>query len=307
MTDSHQKAPSGGQRLDETVAASLGSSRRFAHRLIEGGHVTVNGRTRPKGYRLGECDRVWIDPAQAALGDRALSQPDSNLRILHEDPYLVVVDKPAGQPSHPLRPGELGTLANALLGRYPEMSEVGYSPREPGLVHRLDVGTSGILLAARDPVTFDRLRQALTEGAIDKRYRALVRGWPQIGVHGAFVRAEGPTVRVYSTSGEDRLPIRTEVVEVLKGPADGLVELRVHRARRHQVRAHMAHLGHPLYGDTAYGGEPAWDGEGHVLHASSARLPHPMYGGELSVTATIPTRFARCCARAAVPDPGTSA
>lgn len=302
MVDRHDSHPGSrleaGQRLDEVVAARLGSSRGFAHRLIENGYVKVNQRTRAKGYRLKEGDGLWIDRTQAAQGDTCLPEPGARLTVRYEDRYLVVVDKPAGQASHPLRPGERGTLAGALVGRYPEMASIGYSPREPGLIHRLDVGTSGLLIAARDAETFRRLRHALAAGRLDKRYLALVAGRPHPAVCAAFLRADGPTVKVFPEPGEQRVSIETELLRVWPGPQHARVELRASPARRHQLRAHTSFLGHPMYGDLDYGGEEAFDGQGHVLHASSVGFIHPVYSREIRVEAPIPPRFQRCCRRA---------
>jgi len=199
------------------------------------------------------------------------------------------VDKPAGMASHPLRPGERGTLASGLLARYPEMAGVGYSPREPGIAHRLDRDTSGLLLAARDAETFGALQAELERGAIDKRYVALCVGELSApAVHEAWLSARGRRVTVREHAFGTARAIRTEVLAAEPRAAFSLVTLRVSLARRHQIRAHLAALGHPIAGDTLYGG-PALPGlKRHFLHASALRFEHPQSQQPLELDAPMP-------------------
>jgi len=234
-----------------------------------------------------------------ALSVAALPDPSAPLSLAYEDAALVVADKPAGMPSHPLAPGELGTLASALVARFPEMANLGYSAREPGIVHRLDTDTSGLVLAARTRAAFDGLRAQLDRGAIDKRYLALCRGTPaaaSIGVpqHAALV-ARGARVHVQldrDLARHDAQPITTTIVRVVGvyRSSDGelaLLEVKAERARRHQVRAHLAALGHPIAGDERYGG-PALPGLGrHFLHASAITFTHPESGAALHVASDL--------------------
>src|SRR5690349_10829487 len=170
-------AEDAGARLDVVLVRRVpGLSRKRAKDLAESGDVRVNGRRVKKGATLAEGDTITL-PETAGAPEGAVPDPSIALRIVHEDAQVVVVEKPAGIPSHPLRPGERGTVANALLATFPEMAGVGYSPREPGIVHRLDTDTSGLLIAARDTAAFEALRDALKEGRIDKQYQALCEGW----------------------------------------------------------------------------------------------------------------------------------
>src|SRR5580700_4790857 len=165
-----------GARLDKAVAALLPElSRARIKRAVELGAVRVNGRRMAKGGSVVVGDVVRIDVARVA--DVApLITPDAPLRIAFENEQVVVVDKPAGQPAAPLRPGETGTLVNALLGRYAELVPdtvhgfFGHSEREPSIVHRLDTDTSGALLVARTAAAFGVLKAALKEGRLDKSY-----------------------------------------------------------------------------------------------------------------------------------------
>ena len=138
-----------GTRLDRVLCSRLTLSRSQVKRLFEAGEVRRNGRRADKGELVARGDRVELG---AELRDaRALPDSSLTLNVLHEDEWLVIVDKPSGVPSHPLRPMELACLANALVARYPEMRDTGYDERQPGLVNRLDNDTSGLILAARSP------------------------------------------------------------------------------------------------------------------------------------------------------------
>jgi len=139
-----------GARLDVVLVRRVdGMSRAKARRMVQDGLVRVNGRRVRKGTRLRAGDRVQLAELPRPTDFTPASAPDLPLSVVHEDPHVVIVDKPAGQPTHPLRPHERETLANALLARYPEMEGVGYALREPGILHRLDNDTSGLLVAAR--------------------------------------------------------------------------------------------------------------------------------------------------------------
>jgi 23S rRNA pseudouridine1911/1915/1917 synthase len=220
----------------------------------------------------------------AALPDFSLA-----LAVCYEDACMVAVDKPAGVPSHPLRAGERGTVASALLARYPEMATVGYSAREPGIVHRLDTETSGVLLAARDAATFAALRAQLECGEMDKRYLALALGSPHVPArHEAWLSARGPSVTVRQEPFATAQPIVSELLSAEPYADHALLEVRVSLAHRHQIRAHLAALGHPIAGDRVYGGRALPGLQRQFLHASQLRLRHPLTGAELNVQAPLP-------------------
>ena len=278
-----------GERLDVFLVRRLeGASRAAVRRLIANGAVRVDGRRTKKGERVVAGQRVTLDALPEPSDFDPVPSSADELPILYDDPRFVVADKPAGMPSHPLRPSEQGTAANALVAGYPEMIGIGDRRREAGLVHRLDNDTSGVLLAARDAMAFGVLRTALREGRIDKEYVALCAG----DVRGPFAidvpLASDPknARRVTATSGGRSR--RTEVVAVSRLGAFTLVTARAPRASRHQVRAHLAHVGHPLAGDALYGGA-AVEGLGrHFLHASSIALSHPEDGRPVRVASTLP-------------------
>jgi 23S rRNA pseudouridine1911/1915/1917 synthase len=271
-----------GSRLDRVLCARLGLSRAEAKRLFSGGEVRRNGRRADKGDLVVTGDRIELG---SELSDpRARPDASVTLRILYEDPALVVVDKQAGIPSHPLRPGELGCLANGLLARYPEMAQTGYDLRQPGLVNRLDNDTSGIVLAARDAVVFGQLRDQLEHGEIRKTYLALVERWldPQ-EIELPLAPSSRHRARV-EVSALGR-PSLSEIKRCWQHGDLFLVEIEACKAYRHQVRAHLAAVGAPIVGDALYGGG---EGRHHYLHASSIGFVHPSTGVALLIRSELP-------------------
>jgi 23S rRNA pseudouridine1911/1915/1917 synthase len=240
-----------------------------------------------KSYTVSAGDWVTLESLPGAADFYAAPDPDLALEVLVENEGYVVVDKPSGVPSHPLKDDELGTVAGALVARYPEMRDVGYSKREPGILHRLDKDTSGVMLAARDQETFDGLRKQLQAGEIEKRYLARCQGIVPAPIIIDTPIANDPRDRRKVRACTDpreikRLraqPARTEVLTSTPAPHGSLVEVRANNARRHQIRAHLASIGHPLLGDPLYGGPPL-EQQGHLLHALSIRI------GTLSPIAT---------------------
>ncbi|HEY2030280.1 MAG TPA: RluA family pseudouridine synthase, partial [Myxococcales bacterium] len=160
-------------RLDKAVAKLFGVSRGRAMDWIAEGRVRVDGKRAPKGAPAGPGARITVTLPPP---DQPVPEPDLAIRIIHADASVVVADKPAGMPSHPLKPGEKGTAANALVGRFPELAQVGPQLREGGLVHRLDTDTSGVLLAARTNAAHAMLRAQFAARTVDKGYLALVAG-----------------------------------------------------------------------------------------------------------------------------------
>ena len=215
----------------------------------------------------------WVEVSE--LEDESPpAEPELELDVRLERPDLVVVAKPAGMPTVPLAPGERGTLAGALVARYPEMRAFGYRAREPGVVHRLDTLTSGLVVAARTRSAFDELVQALKLGELQKRYLALVHGegLPPAGsidLPLAPDHKDGSRVRVVDLKARYAHPAITYFRVLEQGSGLALLELDAGPAFRHQIRAHLAASGYPIVGDRQYGGEqhPGLPGR-HALHAS---------------------------------------
>ena len=285
-----------GERLDVVLTRRVPElSRARAKALIEEGRVRVGGRSVKKSYAVAVGDRVTLADLPKPADFYAVPDPDLMLQVLLENERYVIVDKPAGVPSHPLKEGEVGTLASALVARYPEMRDVGYSKREPGILHRLDNDTSGVMLAARDQETFDVLRRQLQAGEIEKRYlarcRGIVRAPMVIDTSIASDPRDRRKVRACTDPREiKRLhaqPARTEVLSSTPAEHGSLVEVRANNARRHQIRAHLASIGHPLLGDTLYGGPALAPENRHLLHALSIKVGT----GSPTVTSRIPWPF----------------
>jgi 23S rRNA pseudouridine1911/1915/1917 synthase len=246
--------------------------RRAAARLFEEGHVKLAGRRAKKGDICRAGERVEVELSESV---RPAPDPSLPLDVRLETPDLVVVSKPAGMPCVPVPGSTQGTLASALLARYPEMDGIGYGPREPGLVHRLDTETSGLLVAARTAPTFAYLKSLLTQERLFKRYLAIVesRGLPGAGLIDAELMPDprdSRRMRIATQSNARGVrPAQTRWRTVQRAERFALVEVEVHRALRHQIRVHLASIGHPIVGDALYGGTPvAALGKRHALHAS---------------------------------------
>lgn len=238
---------------------------------------------------------------EVALADEGpLPEHALALDVRLERPTLLVVHKPASQPTAPLRTDEGGTLVNALLARYPELAGIGHRAREPGLLHRLDTETSGLLVVARDRAAFDTLTRALRAGRLAKRYLAITAtvDLPAEGVVDAPLGPD-PTrrgrVRVVPDPDRDYARAAETRYRVLETTAAlTLLELDVARAFRHQIRAHLAAIGAPLVGDALYGGA-AWPGAGarHALHASYVAWAGDRTEASFEVNAALPDDMRR--------------
>jgi 23S rRNA pseudouridine1911/1915/1917 synthase len=292
----------GGKRIDQFLAEKTSLSRNAARRLIEEGQVRIDGRTvRKPGVFLAAGQRMSLTaPAQDPLRTPPLPQPELPLTVLYEDADVVVVSKPAGVPSHPLRPGELGTLASALCARYPECATASRDAREGGLCQRLDLYTSGAILAARSRPAWETMREHLSEGRIQKEYLALVVGVPErdsFEVTAPLLPAPGPdkhrkliaAVTPEQIYHPEAMDAETRFSVLCRGSRFSLVRAETSTGKRHQVRVHLASLGLPLVGDTLYGALPMDDPAappGYFLHASRLRFPGKK--GRVDVTAPLP-------------------
>ena len=272
-----------GQRLDRFLVRRCPElGRRAAASLIERGLVSVEGRRQSKGFtlRAGDVVRAPLDFGFAPASELA----PLDVRLERAD--LVVVEKPAGQPTAPLAPGESGTLAGALLARYPEMRGVGYREREPGIIHRLDTRTSGLVVAARSAVAFEVLRDALRAHRLDKRYLAIVEnaGLPdEVRIDLPLALEPGSSGRVIAVAPdlEGATPCLSVVRVLDRRGRFALVDVTASRAFRHQVRVHLSASGWPIAGDREYGGARREAlADRHALHAS-----HVAWAGDERVAA----------------------
>ncbi len=282
-----------GERLDRIVALLTDASRADAAALVLEGGATIDGAPALSGkVRVAVGQIVEIDPER--LPQRLMPTGDAtiDLPIVFEDDDVIVVDKPAGLVVHPGHGHPDGTLVNAILARHPEVAEVG-DPMRPGIVHRLDVGTSGVMVVARSQRAYDTLVAALSSRRVTRAYRALVWG-----------HLESPNGLIDAPIGRDhRDPLRMAVVIDGKPartryrtltnysePAT-VAELECHleTGRTHQIRVHLAAAGHPVVGDGAYGGiRPGVSSARPFLHAAELAFRHPVSGVEMTFTAPLP-------------------
>ena len=276
-----------GVRLDLFLASKLTLSRAAVRRLLARGVVRVDDRPAfagAKGLLLGAGMRVDVTAFTPPGLLAPPPEPEVELHVLAQGPGWLAVDKPAGVPVHPLAEGERATLLGAVVARHPEIVGVGEGGLRSGVVHRLDVDTSGVVLFATDAPTWDRLRGAFRAHRVEKRYRAIARGrLPGSGrceLMLAVTQHRPARVRVVGAAEAESLPgarrtrMSWRTLEAL--PAATLVEVTLETGFLHQIRASFADLGHPLVGDAFYGvnqePEPPGRAPRQMLHAASVRV-----------------------------------
>ena len=277
-------------RLDVFLAGHVaGLTRSQAQRLARDGRVSVNGRViRRTSLRVAPGDVITVDlPPAAEPRPVARHMP---LRVAYEDEHLLVVDKPAGLPVHP-GPGHVDdTLVNALLARCPAIASVG-DPERPGIVHRLDKDTSGLMVVAKTPAAYEALVSAIKARTVHRRYAVLVSGRvePAEDVVDAPV-GRHPRDRTRQAVVRDGREARTRyrVERYLEGAT--LLSAWLDTGRMHQIRVHMASIGHPVIGDPTYGRRrhrvPGLNRQ--FLHATDLAFDHPVTGGQVSASSPLP-------------------
>ncbi len=270
-----------GRRLDQFLAVALGISRAHARRALARGAVTWRGRVADlgaKGATVAEGDEVTV--AEVVDPRSALPEPDPGpgVPILARGPGWLAVDKPAGMPVHPLEPGERGTVANALAAQEPGIFGIGEGGLRSGVVHRLDVDTSGALLFATEEGRWKALREAFRRHRVRKTYWALVtgrlEGEGELALQLAVTQHRPARVRVVAPddprAGQSR-STRATWASLRATDRASLIEVRPATGFLHQIRVSLAHLGHPLFGDPAYGGPADPVAPRHLLHARHVR------------------------------------
>jgi 23S rRNA pseudouridine1911/1915/1917 synthase len=282
-----------GRRLDQALAELAGVSRAVASRWVDAGRVLVDGCARPRSHRLEGGERLRWQPLEPAPPAEPAPAPERlPLQVRYEDEHLLVVAKPAGLVVHPGAGHPGGTLVNALLGREgSRLSTMGGAGR-PGIVHRLDKDTSGLLLVAKDDRTHWALARELAAHRIERRYLALAQGHlePSGTVDAPLGRHPRDRKRMAVVPGGRRAVTHWQVLE--SHPAADLVEATLETGRTHQIRVHLAYLRHPVVGDRTYGADPrlaARLGLGRpFLHAWRLRFRHPVDGREIDLTEPLP-------------------
>ncbi len=271
-----------GERLDAALSRMFGLSRTRAADLIAAGRVQLDGGSASKSDRVREGDWLEVSLPPAPFPAPPAGYPVPGMKIVYEDPDVVVVDKPVGVASHPSPGWDGPTVGAGLLAAGHRVANSGAAERQ-GIVHRLDVGTSGLMAVAKSERAYRQLKRAFRERQVSKRYHALVQGHPNplrgkveapLGRHPtqefkwAVVSGGKPSVTQYDT------------VEAFR--AATLLDVRLETGRTHQIRVHMAALGHPCVGDTLYGADPTLSQhlglERQWLHAVGLGFEHPVLG-----------------------------
>lgn len=285
-----------GERVDTALARLLGISRSVAAELCERGDAQVDNRVLSKSDRVNLADVLIVKPPVAAEPLRVIETPVDELLVIYQDEDIVVVDKPAGVVAHPTVGFNGPTVAGALLARGIQLSTSGAQERQ-GIVQRLDVGTSGLMMLAKSELAYSRLKQAFRDRAVHKIYHAIIQGQPDpsegtldapIGRHPkaefkfAIVEGGKPSVTHYKT------------LELF--PASTLCEVNLETGRTHQIRVHFSAFKHPLLGDTMYGADPKLAkslGIGRQwLHSKELGFTHPITAEQVNLISEYPADLA---------------
>lgn len=283
-----------GERVDRVVAMLTSCSRAEAAAMVEAGAVLVAGAvvtSRSAKVRAG--DLIDIDVADRARGARLVPEPQVVVPVVYEDEHLLVIDKPAGLVVHPGAGRSTGTLVHGLLAAYPEVIGVGVDPSRPGIVHRLDKGTSGLLLVARTQPAYESLVDALSARAVHRRYRTLV--WGHVAAATGLIdapigrSAREPTRMAVAVRGKEART-RYEVLATYAEPVEVTqLACTLETGRTHQIRVHLRSIGHPVVGDVRYdGARQSLPIARPFLHAEILDLAHPVTGEPLHLESPLP-------------------
>ena len=275
-------AEAAGERLDRFLATHLGS-RSAAERAVQAGAL-VNGIARPKSFRLEGGEEVEVQPVEPPAEVAPPPEPD----IAWQDEHLLVVDKPAGLVVHPGHGHAQGTLVHALAGKI-----AGGDPERPGIVHRLDRDTSGLMVVARSEAAHERLQELVRERALERTYLALVRGRPRSRtgrIEAPIGRDRGDATRVSLDTDSPRDAITHFEVEQL-WPEHALLRVKLETGRMHQIRVHLGAIDLPVVGDRTYG-VPGADLSRQFLHAAELSFPHPFTGERIEARSELPPDLA---------------
>lgn len=291
-------ADQSGQRLDAWLADNESDrSRGRWQALIKAGHVSVNGRGTKPNHKLRAGDRIaWVFPEPVST--ETLPE-DIPLDVLYEDDQLIAIHKPAGLVVHPAAGHERGTLVNALLHHCGDLAGIGGKKR-PGIVHRLDKDTSGVIVVAKTEAAMNELARQFKERETQKEYMAIVRGVPQpssgriettIGRH--------PVLRKKMAANVKRGRRAISIYQLEESFSDAaLLRVRIETGRTHQIRVHMAHLKHPILGDNTYARRrpgDLWPAR-QMLHAARLHITHPISRNRMSFRAPLPEDMQRALA-----------
>jgi 23S rRNA pseudouridine1911/1915/1917 synthase len=293
-----------GERVDRAVALLTGLSRSDVADLVAGGAIVLAGRTvaaRSRRVRAGDVLEVEVPAPTVDAG--LVPESGVAVAIVHADDQVIVVDKPAGLVVHPGAGHATGTLVHGLLSRFPDLAglvEPGPDRDRPGIVHRLDKGTSGLLVVARTGAARDALVAQLAARAVERRYSTLVWGRVEAAeglIDAPLGRAVTDPTRVAVRAGGREARTRYLVERRFAQPTDfTLLECRLETGRTHQIRVHLAAIGHPVVGDPRYGRKrapgPAMPSGRQWLHARQLSFDHPTTGDRLTFNSPLPEDLA---------------
>jgi 23S rRNA pseudouridine1911/1915/1917 synthase len=273
-----------GERLDRLAARRLETSRSIVQRIIQDGLLLVDGEEAVPSYRVRGGERV-----EARMPEEGISPEEIPVPVVFEDEYLLVVEKPAGLVVHPGAGNRSGTLVNALLGRG---IAGGDDPSRPGVVHRLDRDTSGLMVLAKGEPTYSRLVAEMGGRRVRRVYRAVVvgEGLPETGTVDSPVGRD-PENPVLMAAGVGR-PAVTHFEVLRKGGGHSMLKVRLETGRTHQIRVHLSAIGYPIYADPLYG--EAVPGRRLWLHAENLAFEHPVTGDRLEFDSPIPEDLRDC-------------
>jgi len=288
----HATADDEGERLDAFLAGPVGS-RAQAQRLIAAGAVRVDGAVVRKRHRMSAGETVTVDVPEPApvVPDPA----PADFTVAYEDDDLLVVDKPAGVVVHPARGHASGTLVQALAG-----IAAGGEADRPGIVHRLDRDTSGLLVVARSPEAHRRLKAAIQARDVTREYLALVEGRPpaRTGTIDAPIGRDRRVRTRMSTETDDPREAVTHFAVEEALPRTTLLRVRLETGRTHQIRAHLQAIEHPVVGDPEYGTPTRLGLDRQFLHAARLAFAHPFTGAPIDVASPLPADLAAALDRA---------
>ena len=295
-----------GLRLDAALARLFGFSRTTAASLVDAGGVTVDGRTRDRSDRVTAGSWLEVDMPAPAAPPSVAPAPVAGLTVIHADDDIVVVDKPVGVAAHPSPGWDGPTVVQGVLAMGHRVATSGAAERQ-GVVHRLDVGTTGLMVLAKSETAYTALKAAFKERTVDKRYAALVQGHPDPSrgtIDAPIDRHPSSDWKFAVVAGGRPSVTHYETVEAFR--AASLLDVRLETGRTHQIRVHMAAVRHPIAGDLTYGADPTlaerlglsrqW------LHAARLGFAHPADGRWVEFESPYPDDLARALALVADPD-----
>jgi 23S rRNA pseudouridine1911/1915/1917 synthase len=285
-----------GERVDTAIARLLGISRSAAAEVCESGGARVGKKILGKSDRVNFEDQLEIEPPRPPQELKVVATPVDDLQIIYQDDDLVIVDKPAGVVAHPTVGFDGPTVAGALLARGIQLSTSGAQERQ-GIVQRLDVGTSGLMMLAKSELAYSRLKQAFRDRTVNKIYHAIIQGHPD-PMEGTFDAPIGrhPKAEFKFAVMEDGKPSVTHYKVLELFAAVALCEVNLETGRTHQIRVHFSAFKHPLLGDTMYGADPALAKKLGIdrqwLHAKELGFAHPITGEPMHFVSEYPRDLA---------------